>query len=166
MRGQLRDAAAYHGVLPEGLIQRRLSEADVELLGRLMADGYRGTVDDTGEDDAWHHAEAVATLRDHYGSVLWDASLVAVDGSQLAGTCLVTDDGPHLLLAFAIVVPEWRNRGVGAALIADSARALLDASHTEWTLAVTDDNPARRLYERLGFEPDESLRRTPRDADA
>ena len=78
----------------------------------------------------------------------------------------MTDDGPHLLLAFAIVVPEWRNRGVGTALIAASARALLAASRTEWTLAVTDDNPARRLYKRLGFMADESLRRTAQDADA
>lgn len=164
MRGQLSDAAAHHVALPEGLVLRHIVESDGELLGRLMADGYRGTVDDTGEDDAWHHAEARATLQGHYGSVLWDASLVAVDGSPLAGTCLVTKDGLHLLLAFAIVIPAWRNRGVGAALIADSARALLAASHTEWTLAVTDNNPARRLYERLGFEPDESLRSTLRDA--
>ncbi|OJY49529.1 MAG: hypothetical protein BGP03_13550 [Pseudonocardia sp. 73-21] len=153
-------------MLPEGLVQRHVAESDVELLGRLMADGYRGTMDDTGEDDAWHHTEAAATLQGHYGAVLWDASFVAVNGPQLAGTCLVTDGGSHLLLAFAIVVPEWRNRGVGAALIAESARALLGASHVEWTLAVTDDNPARRLYERLGFVPDESLRRTSRDAGA
>ena len=166
MRGRLRDAARHHGALPGDLVRRHVAESDVDLLGRLMADGYRGTVDDAGEDDAWHHAEARATLRGHYGSVLRDASPVALDGPQFAGTCLVTDDGPHLLLAFALVVPAWRNRGVGAALIADSARALLAASHTEWTLAVTDGNPARRLYERLGFEPDESLRRTPRDADA
>jgi ribosomal protein S18 acetylase RimI-like enzyme len=28
----------------------------------------------------------------------------------------------------------------------------------EWTLAVTVGNPAQRLYERLGFRVDESLR--------
>ena len=67
MSGQLRDAAAYHGLLDEGLVQRHVAESDAELLGRLMAEGYRGTVDDTGEDDTWHHAEAVATLRGHYG---------------------------------------------------------------------------------------------------
>lgn len=94
--------------------------------------------------------------------MLWHAGRVALDGSHFAGTRIVTDTGPHLLLAFAIVVPTWRNRGVGAALIAESARALLSASHTEWTLAVTDGNRARRLYERLGFEPDESLRGTRR----
>jgi GNAT superfamily N-acetyltransferase len=160
MRGQLAGAAVHRGVLPEGLVQRRLVDADVAQLGRLMADGYRGTADDTGEHDAWHQAEAEATIQGTYGAVLWDASQVAVEGSQLAGTCLVTDEGPHLLLAFALVLPEWRNRGVGTALIAASARALLSASYTEWTLAVTEDNPALGLYERLGFVPDESLRRS------
>jgi GNAT superfamily N-acetyltransferase len=108
-------------------------------------------------------SDAAATLDGTYGAVVWPASQLAVDGDAIAGACVVTDDGPHLLLAFALVVPRWRGQGVGAALITRSAAALIALGHTEWTLAVTDGNPAQSLYERLGFRVDLSLRSTNAD---
>jgi GNAT superfamily N-acetyltransferase len=157
MRGQLAEVGKAKP-LPAGLAERQLRSTDSEGLGRLMAAAYRETVDDHGENEQWHQAEATRTLRGHFGAVIWEASRVAVDGDELAGTCLVTDDDPHLLLAFALVAPLWQRQGVGTTLIAHSAQALLAAGHREWTLTVTDGNPARRLYERLGFTADESLR--------
>ena len=64
----------------------------------------------------------------------------------------------HLLLAFALVLPAWQRQGVGSALIARSARALLARGSEHWTLAVTQGNPARRLYARMGFVADDTLR--------
>ncbi len=160
MRGQLADVGAA-GALPDGLVERGLSRSDGPALGQLMATAYRDTVDDQGEDDAWHAAEAERALQGDFGSVVWEASLVVVEANRLAGACIVTDLGPLLLVAFALVVPDWQNRGVGGTLMAHSAQALLAAGRREWTLAVTHGNPARRLYERLGFVRDESLRTTP-----
>jgi predicted N-acetyltransferase YhbS len=131
-----------------------------------MAAAYRGTVDDHGEDEAWHCDEAEGTLAGRFGAVLWEASVVAVGPDDFAGASLVTDQGTHLLLAFALVAPRWQRRGVGNSLIARSAHALIGIGAQEWTLAVTDGNPARNLYERLGFVADESLRReTPGPSD-
>lgn len=164
MRGQLAEVIEVVAAkpLPTPLIERGLVPGDDPALGQLMADAYRGTVDDHGEDEAWHRAEAAQALQGHFGTMVWEASLVAVTPEKtFAGACLVTDKGAHLLLAFALVVPRWQNHGVGSALLALSAQALLAAGHREWTLAVTEGNPARRLYERLGFVADESLRTTP-----
>ena len=55
---------------------------------------------------------------------------------------MVTLDRAHLLLAFALVSPEWRNRGVGTALVIRSGNRLSAMGATEWTLAVTVGNPA------------------------
>jgi ribosomal protein S18 acetylase RimI-like enzyme len=55
---------------------------------------------------------------------------------------------PELSIA---VLPEYRNRGIGSALI----RHLFTHAQTVCSaisLSVSLDNPARRLYERLGFE--------------
>ncbi|MBI1761036.1 MAG: GNAT family N-acetyltransferase [Acidobacteria bacterium] len=60
---------------------------------------------------------------------------------------------PELTLA---VVPEQRGRGLGAALL----RALLAHAQMRYravSLSVSADNPATRLYQRVGFE---TLRRT------
>src|SRR5215213_7172356 len=57
------------------------------------------------------------------------------------------------------VSPEWRNRGVGTALVIRSGNRLSAMGATEWTLAVTVGNPAQRLYERVGFRVDRGLPR-------
>lgn len=157
MRGQVAMVGPV-GPLPPGLSVRRIAPHDGPALGHLMADAYRGTVDDRGEDEAWHCGQAEATLEGHFGAVVWEAGFVAFDTDGVAGTSLVTDEGSHLLLAFALVAPRWQRRGLGGSLLARSAHALIGIGAQEWTLAVTDGNPARNLYERLGFVADESLR--------
>ena len=71
-----------------------------------------------------------------------------------------------MLLAFALVAPAWRNRGLGTALLLRSGNRLAAKGETEWTLAVTVGNPAQRLYERLGFRVDQSLWLLPRGREA
>lgn len=59
----------------------------------------------------------------------------------------VNDDTPELSIA---VKPEYRGRGVGTALMT----RLLATAQTRYpaiSLSVTANNPARRLYQRLGF---------------
>lgn len=60
----------------------------------------------------------------------------------------VRDETPELGIA---VLPAHRGRGVGSALLA----RLLEAARAEYdsvSLSVSSDNPAARLYERMGFE--------------
>ncbi len=52
------------------------------------------------------------------------------------------------------VIPAYRGRGLGAALLTKSLRCLRDAGQEEALLDVNVNNPvAARLYTRLGFEP-------------
>jgi ribosomal protein S18 acetylase RimI-like enzyme len=86
-------------------------------------------------------------------------SLVAVArlGGRLVGSYYLKPNFPgraaHIANAGYFVVPERRGQGVGQALVEHSfaeARALgFDAMQFNLVFA---SNPARRLYERLGFE--------------
>jgi ribosomal protein S18 acetylase RimI-like enzyme len=49
------------------------------------------------------------------------------------------------------VSPGGQGRGSGAALLAYAIRGTRDAGLTTVGLSVTDGNPARRLYDRMGF---------------
>jgi GNAT superfamily N-acetyltransferase len=79
------------------------------------------------------------------------------DGGDLVGAYTMKSNGvgraAHVANTGYLVVPEWRGRGAGTALVEhsfDVARALgFDAMQFNF---VFDSNPARRLYERLGFE--------------
>jgi GNAT superfamily N-acetyltransferase len=85
------------------------------------------------------------------------AVVVARAGAELAGAYYLKPNFPgraaHIANAGFVVAPPWRGRGVGRALVEDSlveARRLgFDAMQFN---LVFESNPARRLYEELGFE--------------
>jgi predicted GNAT family acetyltransferase len=61
------------------------------------------------------------------------------------------DGVPHL--AAIAVDPALRGRGLGGAVTAGITRRLFDEGHSAVTLGMYADNePARRVYRRLGFE--------------
>ena len=60
----------------------------------------------------------------------------------------VDDATPELSIA---VLPAWRGRGIGAALLGRLVQAA-QPHYRALSLSVARDNPALRLYRRLGFE--------------
>jgi [ribosomal protein S18]-alanine N-acetyltransferase len=78
--------------------------------------------------------------------------LAATEGDDLVGAMIVNDTGmsgfiPEHILVYVAVDGSRRGKGIGS--------KLMDAMQAECTgdvaLHVEHDNPARRLYERLGF---------------
>lgn len=60
---------------------------------------------------------------------------------------------PLLNIHDLAVLPGYRGRGVGRALLTAAERHAVDRGCCKLTLEVQDDNrPARRLYQRFGFE--------------
>ncbi len=60
----------------------------------------------------------------------------------------VDDDTPELSIA---MLPEYRGKGIGTKLM-DELFSLLQTRYAALSLSVSKENPAVRLYERLGFE--------------
>ncbi|WP_406229719.1 GNAT family N-acetyltransferase [Nocardia sp. NBC_01009] len=78
---------------------------------------------------------------------LQGAAWIRLFDKENAGYGYVADDIPELAIATS---PAARGTGLGTALLA----RLLDDTHTRYdgmSLSVRADNPARRLYTRLGF---------------
>ena len=77
------------------------------------------------------------------------AAWLRVFSAGARGYGFVDDETPELGIA---VLPHHRGRGVGTALL---LRLLQTAGGTykSLTLSVSTNNPAVRLYERLGFRP-------------
>ena len=108
-------------------------------------------------DEGYFHThpltrEAAAQIVGYQGK---DVYVVAVAGDELAGYGMLRgwDEGYEVPSLGLAVAPEQRGIGVGAWLTG----ALHDIARTRGAdrvrLTVSDDNePARRLYERLGYE--------------
>jgi GNAT superfamily N-acetyltransferase len=61
--------------------------------------------------------------------------------------------GPAIPEVTVAVVPHARGRGVGTALLEELAALARARGHQALSLSVEEDNPAVRLYRRLGYRP-------------
>jgi GNAT superfamily N-acetyltransferase len=66
------------------------------------------------------------------------------------GYGFVAEDVPELSIA---VVASHRGRGIGRQLLLGLIEASVVQGHRALSLSVNDENPARRLYESVGFQP-------------
>lgn len=83
-------------------------------------------------------------------------------GFLWAGATTDTDDDPGRVaqIRSVHVDPGTQRRGVGRALLRESATRLSIMGHQQMTLWVVADNgSARAFYERLGWQPDGATRR-------
>ncbi|HEX4951581.1 MAG TPA: GNAT family N-acetyltransferase [Blastocatellia bacterium] len=86
-----------------------------------------------------------------------DVGLIACDDETLIGAVwirrlraygFVDDNTPELSIA---MLPEYRGQGIGTRLMTELF-ALLQGRYAALSLSVSKENPALRLYMRLGFE--------------
>ncbi|HEU4322773.1 MAG TPA: GNAT family N-acetyltransferase [Roseiflexaceae bacterium] len=77
-------------------------------------------------------------------------SSLILDGDRPIGMLVLIDMPTEIVLSDIALVPGYRNRGIGGALIRNE---LAEAAHKgkPMSLHVTTSNPAARLYARLGF---------------
>jgi len=86
--------------------------------------------------------------RKHYPGATLD--VIELDGSR-AGRLYVHRGARDIRIMDIALMPEFRGRGIGSDLL----RSLIteaEASGRTLSIHVEHNNPARRLYERLGFQ--------------
>jgi ribosomal protein S18 acetylase RimI-like enzyme len=86
----------------------------------------------------------VAELDGSPAGAAWARLLTA----EQPGYGYVADDVPELTLG---VAPGFRRRGVARAVLGELITQARTASYGRLSLSVDPDNPARKLYESLGF---------------
>lgn len=75
---------------------------------------------------------------------------IVLQAQQPVGQCYVDYASDHLRLIDLSILPSFRNRGIGSDVLRDLQREAT-RRRIPVLLSVTIGNPARRLYERLGF---------------
>ncbi len=142
--------------MPDALRLRPVGDADRPFLVDLYASVREPELAPVPWDDATKRAFVEqqfaaqdAHYREHYDGAALD--VVEVDGEP-AGRLYVHRGPSDIRIMDIALAPAFRGRGIGSGLLstlADEARA----SGRRLSIHVEQDNPARRLYERLGFEP-------------
>jgi predicted GNAT family acetyltransferase len=135
-------------------VSKRVSSSDVDALGALMLEAYRGTIDYEGESLEDAVAEVRGTLEGKYGDFLESCSYVIEVAGRAASASLVvlSHELGEPLLAYSMTHPDFKRQGMAANLLRRSINSLMDEGFDALNLVVTEGNTgARRLYERVGF---------------
>jgi acetylglutamate kinase len=140
--------------IPEGVILDT-APTDEYLLGPVLHQGYIGTVDFDWKDET----EAIEIIRKDmnpgWGQFLPEASVGAFHDNRIIGLCQVIKDyeeGNRPCLTNVCVLPEYRGRRIGIALIQECLRRLYLMNFKQAILRVTIGNEAAfNIYRRAGF---------------
>jgi ribosomal protein S18 acetylase RimI-like enzyme len=139
----------------QGLALRPETEADVPFLFQLFASTRW---DEMATLTEWSEAQKIAFLEHqftaqrqhylvHYANSAFD---VLEERGTPVGRLYVDRQERTLLIVDIALLPAWRGRGIGTALI-EALFAEARQVGKEVSISVEKYNPAQRLYRRLGF---------------
>jgi GNAT superfamily N-acetyltransferase len=138
------------------LILRPAETADRDLLFRIYASTREEELAVTGWDDAQKIAFLTQQFtaqdtyyREHYPGADFDLILL---GDEPIGRLYIHHRPDEIRIMDIALLPPHRNHGYGTALF-QTLQAEAAGSAKSLTIHVEQFNPARRLYDRLGFQP-------------
>ncbi|MFQ5524655.1 MAG: GNAT family N-acetyltransferase [Thermoanaerobaculia bacterium] len=141
--------------MAEAITSRPITDTDEPLLRRI----YASTRADEMAVVPWTEPEKAAFLKiqfeaqhKYYQEIFPDAefSILEVNGEPIGRLYIDRREDEHRLIDIALL-PEFRGKGIGGRLM----RGVLDEVRQAGKLVrihVEQNNPAMRLYKRLGFE--------------
>ncbi|MBA2736054.1 MAG: GNAT family N-acetyltransferase [Pyrinomonadaceae bacterium] len=121
---------------------RQITNNDLEFLWKLHNLALKDYVAQTWDwDEDWQRLDFTEKFNPADGKII-------VGGGVDAGFWRTIERETETLLVSIRILPEFQNRGIGTKII----KNLLNESKNPVRLQVLKVNPARRLYEKLGFE--------------
>ncbi|WP_182882413.1 GNAT family N-acetyltransferase [Microbispora sp. H10949] len=153
MTCDLRTAPPADSAAPEGYRFVSCDRAPEDLLPAIWAAYPPGHVDHRSKDKATAlREELVPLLTGEMLGELLPCSVLAVDeGGTVAGGVLVNRFGDLAWVTEVFRHPGRTPSGLGARMLAAVRERACATGWDRLGLAVTEGNPARRVYERLGF---------------
>ena len=132
---------------------RTLDYTDIVTVGTLMLESFRTTIDYEGETLKDAIAEVKATLDGKYGPFLKDCSFLIEEKGQPLSACIVvySEEMSLPLIAYTMTHPSYTRRGMATFLLKKCMNALFAREYKGVYLVVTEGNPARHVYEKMGF---------------
>lgn len=136
---------------------RPMRAGDEEAVAEVLVDSYRNHPGRDLHPEVRTKAAALTlvwgTVAGHYGEVNPEYLRVAEIDGTIAGALLGCEAVAGVGFVLHVTVhPDHQGRGIGEALMRDALHHFQLGGLSQSALGVSVDNPAKRLYERLGFQ--------------
>lgn len=138
--------------LPQGFLFRKPTYNDMELIIELF---YKANI-----DEPWHQPVTVEGFRQGTGlyfdktktdRILGASSLCFNEATgEAVGGCMVSMNEGYPFIFDLHVHKDFRRRGIASAMMKKAINQM-SVDHDFMRLFVADGNPAKKLYEKLGF---------------
>lgn len=146
-------------IAPEGLEEAALQKLDAQGYSDSEFDAFSGTADQilfNSEDSMDRVQFSKGLLEGKLGPVIEPASRFLVKGGRIVAASVCTHyrsvNGVRTaLLADIFVVKDYQGKGLAKYLLSHSLDTLKKMNYEECALWVSSENPARKIYDRLGF---------------
>lgn len=134
------------------IVNHASMELDLEGIASFIAATIQGlpyyTTEARAREVAKYGTRQLRELCDDFPEGL----LVAHEGTQVAGVCLIKPDDGLLWLSWILVAQAYRQRNVGTSLLVaaeDVAKRI--GGHKIWCDTQMDNHPSLRFFQRNGF---------------
>src|SRR4051812_36384833 len=136
------------------IVYRSFTDADLPLIERLYASTREAEVAQAGwpeEFQARFIAQQFEAQHRHYLAHYHDMEWLIVErAGEAIGRLYLFEDKDEFQIVDITIGPEARGEGIGAAILED-VFAMARPAGKRVSIHVEKNNPARRLYLRLGF---------------
>ncbi len=132
---------------------RPIEYEDTDLLGALFHEASLDELDGRDRSPTDWLAEMAQLLAESDNAALPECSFVAElrQKRKLAGTVLVSRWQGAALIDDLAVLPRYRHRGIGTALVRRAMQELHQHGYVSVMLVVTEGEPIQEFYRQLGF---------------
>jgi ribosomal protein S18 acetylase RimI-like enzyme len=144
--------------LPEGYSLETYDSEKKSQIAEVLASANKGHVDAIIYPEYFSSAEKgmeflVKLEKDAFGEFSPDASKILKHENRIIGYCLISIEDDAALIPDIAIDPEYQGKGLGKALLTNTLIDTIESNDSVKGigLAVTLSNPAKFLYEKLGF---------------
>lgn len=144
--------------IPEGFVVEPYRSENKESVAEVIAKANENSIDLIiypeffgSKDAAMYFLERLEESA--FGEFRKGYSKVLIANENIVGCCMISFTEDIAMIPEIGVLPEYQGKGLGKALIMKTIQDILEkeTSLTELGLAVTLCNPAKHLYEKIGF---------------
>ncbi len=124
---------------------RKCVKTDLDFIIELKRKCFRWYIE---KIYGWDENKQLELTKQEMCDNLSDMKIIQVKGQDVGLFTFIKEENGDYLIGMFAILPEWQNHGLGTKILKD---IILEHPNTRFHLKTYQENPARFLYERMGF---------------